>query len=397
MTTSSLSAVAEIQGYYGSLQIPEKAVQELWDRQEFQFESLTSSTGKPVRIIEKGNWNQLEGPDFKDAVIEIEGKTLKGDVEIHLYPRDWKLHGHDRDPNYDNVILHVTLFDAESTELARKMEHIALLPILREDLDYLLSLETAKDSLDESNGLPDWANELLKGYSPLTLHRLLFGLARRRWSLKCAYAKSRLSRYDWSQSCHMTLLEIMGYRRNRALMHELAVAHPIAQGLGPWDVDQIFESKRGRWKLRGVRPNNHPIKRIEQIRNVIAGNADWPETFRRFGLQDFWSSLDYVVAIDKIQDIRKQLRLGAFKKAISSEVFSSHIRGSRLDTLFCDGLLPLLTAVSDKDLFGVWCVWWMGDIPNTFSTVIKHSNLSEVNGSALCNGWAQGMIEFSLE
>ena len=35
-----------------------------------------------------GIWNKEEGPDFKGAVLEIDGQSMRGDVEIHFYASD---------------------------------------------------------------------------------------------------------------------------------------------------------------------------------------------------------------------------------------------------------------------------------------------------------------------
>ena len=44
------------------------------------------------------------GPDFRNAIILIEEKKIWGMLKL-LHEKDWKNHGHDRDPNYNQVIL----------------------------------------------------------------------------------------------------------------------------------------------------------------------------------------------------------------------------------------------------------------------------------------------------
>src|SRR3989304_5818394 len=53
------------------------------------------------------------GPDFRDAVIQTPGGTLRGDVELHLRASDFRRHGHDRDPAYDGLALHLVFWADE--------------------------------------------------------------------------------------------------------------------------------------------------------------------------------------------------------------------------------------------------------------------------------------------
>jgi len=63
--------------------------------------------GERVEILHSGSWNREPGPDFVGARLSIDGVEKRGDVEIDLEAKDWESHGHSRNPNYDNVILHV--------------------------------------------------------------------------------------------------------------------------------------------------------------------------------------------------------------------------------------------------------------------------------------------------
>ena len=37
----------------------------------------------------------------------MDGERTAGNVELHRQPSDWRAHGHDADPAYDSVMLHV--------------------------------------------------------------------------------------------------------------------------------------------------------------------------------------------------------------------------------------------------------------------------------------------------
>lgn len=57
--------------------------------------------------MDTGLHNHDAGPDFFNAKVDIGGTLWVGNVEIHDKSSDWYAHGHDKDPRYDNVILHV--------------------------------------------------------------------------------------------------------------------------------------------------------------------------------------------------------------------------------------------------------------------------------------------------
>ena len=64
--------------------------------------------GEPARVAFAGTWNRGAGPDFRGAVLlDRRGRARRGDVELHLRPSGWRAHGHDGDPAYAGVALHV--------------------------------------------------------------------------------------------------------------------------------------------------------------------------------------------------------------------------------------------------------------------------------------------------
>ena len=71
---------------------------------------LATTGGEPIEVLSPGVWNGGPGPDFRGAILRIGGRRAAGDVEIHVRPSDWAAHGHDGDPRYANVVLHVAWF-----------------------------------------------------------------------------------------------------------------------------------------------------------------------------------------------------------------------------------------------------------------------------------------------
>lgn len=90
--------------------VTERHVQAIWYDAALRPRRLVTRLGSEVRVLSPGEWNLGPGPDFLGASLEIgaERRRVTGDVEVHLCPADWDLHGHGSDANYRNVVAHVT-------------------------------------------------------------------------------------------------------------------------------------------------------------------------------------------------------------------------------------------------------------------------------------------------
>jgi hypothetical protein len=93
------------------MDFPELFLKRIWQQRLYSSTGLATTDGKPVLILSPGTPNTDVGPDFTDARIRIGNITFQGDVELHRTARDWRLHGHQNDPHYNRVILHVVLSD----------------------------------------------------------------------------------------------------------------------------------------------------------------------------------------------------------------------------------------------------------------------------------------------
>jgi hypothetical protein len=100
--------------------LSEADLSRLWEGQRFPPEALRTREGRAFRVIYRGRRTGGPGPDFKDAVIGTREELLRGDVELHVRSSDFRRHGHQRDPAYDSVVLHVVFHHDEGgdTELA---------------------------------------------------------------------------------------------------------------------------------------------------------------------------------------------------------------------------------------------------------------------------------------
>ena len=90
----------------------------LWKHKKILANSLKTTKGELVSIINVGEHNHNTGPDFFNAQLKIGEQLWAGNLEIHIKSSDWYLHNHETDVNYDNVILHVVW--EHDTEIFRK-------------------------------------------------------------------------------------------------------------------------------------------------------------------------------------------------------------------------------------------------------------------------------------
>ncbi|NTS41576.1 DUF2851 family protein [Flavisolibacter sp. BT320] len=85
----------------------EKLLQFIWQFGYFNNANLTTAEGEKLSILFPGNLNANGGPDFSAAKIRLGETTFFGNIELHLKTSDWERHGHQKDKQYGNVILHV--------------------------------------------------------------------------------------------------------------------------------------------------------------------------------------------------------------------------------------------------------------------------------------------------
>jgi len=88
----------------------------LWKFKKLNGLDLRTTKGENLVIKTLGLHNHNSGPDFFNAQVVVNDQLWAGNVEMHIKSSDWYKHGHDDDPAYDNVILHVVWkHDAEIT------------------------------------------------------------------------------------------------------------------------------------------------------------------------------------------------------------------------------------------------------------------------------------------
>ena len=391
------SDLAEIQGLYGSFSFPERLLQKIWLRREFNYAGARTVSDVPIRIVQVGKWNLLGGPDFRQARLQFaDGPEIDGDVELHLRAADWDAHAHARDPAYANVILHVVLFWPEPGYVTRgsngrEIPVLALLPLLHHDLE-----EYAADEAVESLSNRPTArltNELAV-FPAADLRLLLRRYAEVRWRQKVHYAWVRVQKLGWENACHHGALEVLGYRYNRAPMLRIATRWSLrAWAEGRVAVEEALLSEIDSWSVQGVRPANHPRARLRQYADWTAHRPDWPDR-----LVAWWQSRPEVEASADTRSARRQFAFSRARDEASEQIIGQTVGGSRLENVICDAFLPLLAARLENDAaYGWWFHWFCGDLPPFVNTGLRQLGVWDASSQPACHGLAQGLLGWLIE
>ena len=385
--------IHEVPGLYGTFRVEENVIQKIWAEQDFNLENLHTSCGMKLKVISQGIWNRTEeGPDFKNAVIQLNDKEHTGDIEIHFDAREWENHGHNQNKNFDRVILHVTLFPSRNlkiktlTSCGTKISQFVLIPLLSQSLEEHME-EAAIKSLARRK--PDLPAKLKSPESIFEFKKDVQELAQLRWEQKKKFAKKKLMSAPFKQVLHESFLEALGYRRNRSIMHRIAQAHPWQE----WNskvvsASDLFHSETG-WKTKGQRPANHPKIRLKQYAKLWEVNPDWIPQIENIKIPQRRKNE---------QLNRETLGLHALRKVWKEEILAQTFGGGKIDTLWIDVCLPILSAFHGKDYFDAWYYWSPGDFPLFLRSFVKEAGIAgNCRENPFSNGVLQGALGYCIK
>jgi hypothetical protein len=301
---------------------PERLLQVIWQHQRLRRDQLATLDGRAVRVLHPGFASREGGPDFRGAVIQFDREApVTGDVEVDLRASGWHAHGHDRNAAFRGVILHV-IWDGPKNS---GRPTLALRPVLEAPLAELgVALES-----ESTGALPaPWRGKCCAPLSELAgddLAALLREAALVRLQGKAAALHARARQAGWEQALWEGLFRALGYKHNlwpmQALAEsrsrwvagaadaltlqarvlglsgllptELTRARPAADGYlrRIWDVwwrdrEELAELilPRGLWRLHGLRPANHPQRRLALAAHWLA-RADLPARLEQWCVQ----------------------------------------------------------------------------------------------------------------
>ena len=170
---------------------------------------LETTDGRDVEILDPGLHNHDSGPDFFNAKVRVDGMLWVGNVEIHQCASDWLRHGHDTDPAYNSVILHVVgKADAD---------------VVTQDGRYLPQLQLAipagvRERYDQLSATQDYPRcwRIIRTLPDLKVHSWLSALLCERLTERSGACLKRLELVsgDWERVAFVTLARNFGFGIN---------------------------------------------------------------------------------------------------------------------------------------------------------------------------------------
>ncbi len=405
-TCSSLQNVGEIQGTYGPLLVLESRVQQMWALQHLHRGNWLTRGGSCLRVVFPGTWNHAAGPDFLEAVLEFEGKRLCGDVEIHLNREDWWRHGHDADPRYDGVILHIVLF-------AGGMDRPVLTRSGKAPAEWIMGPWIREDLESVCGGPPGLFGELvpelrewLETESPIDARlRLKIG-ADRRWQDKVSMATCLHNAHGWAGALHRMTLFYLGYPLNRKAFYRVAEAYPMATWASINPLQKIRAEFEGVIRWKSGRPANWAQRRLQQYRQMNQQAAGWTDALRTPPLPAAAGALP---GLEHVRDadtrsLRRLVDYHGLRKWLLTTVFRDCLSPSLGNRLWIDVFLPILVADGVLDPALGSMLWFHGHpaaCPRSYREFLQVAGVGLGTGRTLSNGWIQGMLwmedQFRLE
>lgn len=358
--------------------IMEEVMQYIWKFRLWPVGSLRTVDGQRVDVIDAGNINTGSGPDFFNAKVNIDGRIWAGNIEIHVRATDWYRHGHQDDPAYDNVILHVVSVDDGTVR--RRLDNTELPQII------MPGIETFRTKLNQliSNPLADVpCASHLPEVPDIYLKDWMTSLAIERLESKSDSVFKILDAHhgDWRFAIFVTLARGLGFGTNSDAMEQLARSVPLdvvlrhsddvrameAILLGIGDLINLdyprddYERALGRewtfystkfnlnpgsrplWRSR-LRPGNHPARRLALLASM---------------LRDSFSLCSRIINIDDSQNPRSlfDIEVSDYWRThtapgVTSPGLSASLSGSSRELMAINVVAPVLyaygTAIGDN-------------------------------------------------
>lgn len=288
--------------------IPEAHVIEFWNREAIPGRQFRTLDGKIIVLRSAGRRNALDGPDFLDSIVEFEGRTLHGAIEVHRTTDDWRRHRHDSDGRYDAVVLHVVLRHTGSIRDSRNCTPIVALEENLLSSMRPLWLDAMRDAPARSTRLlacSDWIDAI-----PSAKKEAMVSLmAARRLARKCDRVRQRAEELGarssgeyasspdavWDQVFYEMIAEALGYGANagamrrfartntlRILSEERVLSAPLDErsailirraGVRFHSPRSLDKSRIADWNFK-ARPRNAPVQRFSVLARLLPSLAD---------------------------------------------------------------------------------------------------------------------------
>jgi hypothetical protein len=205
--------------------IREIAVSRWWNGADLSAPMHTTDN-QELSIVYRGSWSHGLGPDFQKALIDFGGGHLaSGSIEIHLSTSAWREHGHDRDPRFNDTILHVVL-EHDGTETRRSDGRVVPVAIIEPDRELLVALQGIEIDWNLVGG--EVCAEIVTREEPDAVRAALWQLGDERLGAKVIQLSARLELDTPADILFELVMDGLGYTSNREPMRQLARRIPVS-------------------------------------------------------------------------------------------------------------------------------------------------------------------------
>lgn len=253
----------------------EHLLQYAWKHKFFPLEGLTTTDGRPLEVLNTGLQNTDSGPDFSGAVIKIDGVEWVGNVEMHLRTSDWFKHGHQTDPAYDNIILHV----ACEVDMELHYPNGSLVP----QLQFAIPDEVKDNYVQLLNNehSPRCANVI--SYIPkFTIHSWMSSLQVERLEMRTQQIMERREKLgkNWEDTFFVTVARNFGFGKNGDAFERWAQSIPMS-AVGKHR-DSLFQIEAIFFGQAGLLDDEVPMAKGPKSQSANADTAYYDKLRREY-------------------------------------------------------------------------------------------------------------------
>ena len=319
--------------------------------------------GTYFQILNVGERNQNQGPDFLNAKILINDIEWNGNVEIHLKSSLWKKHKHHLDKKYDNIILHVVLMDDEPV----KRENGELIPCV--EFETLIPdnfIEQYNKLIEAKNQMPcEFAlNKITSHLKESTLKKMIISRLERKSKLFEGWWIS--NNKDWQQTLFEVVSYCLGLKINAdnfyKLAHSISYKTLLKYADNPTQIKSIlfgladFDKKMGgilqkeygflshkhhftkkidysNWNYFRLRPSSFPEKRIMQLAALVLENK---------------LNFSKLISIRNVDELKQMFVLEKEDNQILDNELAI-IGEDKINNILINGVLPLIYLLYKKE------------------------------------------------
>jgi hypothetical protein len=201
----------------------EKLLHYVWMHKLLPSRSLATTDGTEIEILDPGQHNGNQGPDFLNARIRVDGMVWAGNVEIHSCSSDWNRHRHHTDPVFNTTILHVV----EHADAEIRTESGLAVPQV-----VITVPQEVKDNYEELLRTTDYprCHKFVPGIEPIKAHSWFDSLLAERMEARSKRILDILKECcgNWEQTTFITLARNFGFGLNGDIFEMWAKRIPLS-------------------------------------------------------------------------------------------------------------------------------------------------------------------------